>query len=62
MFEDNHSVLKQAGMLLKEASAIMPYGKFCVKRLWDQASEHNKWYIIWSRITCRLQLSNLKYN
>ena len=29
--------------------------KFCVKRIWDQQSKHNKSYIIWNRITCRLQ-------
>ena len=29
--------------------------KFCVERIRDQHSKHHKSYIIWSRITCRLQ-------
>ena len=29
--------------------------KFCVERIRGQLSKHNESYIIWSRITCRLQ-------
>ena len=39
----------------QQASAAIPYGKFCIKRLWDRASYHIELYIIWSRITRRLQ-------
>ena len=42
-------------LMFKQASAPTPYGKFCIKRLWDHVSYHIKLYIIWSRITCRLQ-------
>ena len=29
--------------------------KFCVERIWDWVSKHNKSYTVWSRIICRLQ-------
>ena len=41
--------------MFKQASAPISYGKFCIKRLWDRVSYHIKLYIIWRRITCRLQ-------